>query len=74
VDVRLAQAREHHRLAGESDRSARQHREQRDWLVRSLRADDHPLTYEKLAAGIGCSPELIAYIVTGRRSAGRHEE
>jgi Mitochondrial ribosomal protein subunit L20 len=63
-DIRAQQAREHHRrsraLAGEAAR----HREQRDRLIRQLRAGDpERWTYPALARAVGCSPELIAYVV-----------
>lgn len=48
---------------------ARQKREQRDELIRRVRADDERhWTYARLAAEVGCSPELIAYIVTTERT------
>jgi len=64
VDSRAQQAREHHReSAGLSEQAAR-HREQRDRLVRQLRADDpREWTYPALARAVGCSPELIAHII-----------
>ncbi len=64
MDIRAQQAREHHRSsAGLTDQAAR-HREQRDALVRQLRADDPARwSYTALAKAVGCSPELIAYIV-----------
>ena len=43
---------------------AARHRELRDRLIRTLRADDpRRWTYPALAAAVGCSPELIAHIV-----------
>lgn len=64
MDARAQQAREHHRESGKLSEQAAQHREQRDRLVRQLRADDPARwTYPALAAAVGCSPELIAYIV-----------
>jgi hypothetical protein len=70
-DARAAQAREAHRLAGEADRLAAQHRMQRDRLVRQLRADDPGRwSYSALAAAVGCSPELIAAILKGRTRTG----
>ena len=66
-DARAVQAREAHRLAGDAERLAAQHRAQRDRLVRQLRADDPARwSYTALAAAVGCSPELIAAIVKGR--------
>lgn len=64
MDIRAQQAREHHRLAAENERLAGMHRAQRDRMIRQLRADDPGRwTYPKLAAEVGCSPQLIAYIV-----------
>ena len=64
MDIRAQQAREHHREAAADEARAASHREQRDRLVRQLRADDpRQWTYPVLAAAVGCSPELIAYIV-----------
>jgi hypothetical protein len=64
MDIRAQQAREHHRESlGLSEQSA-QHRQQRDQLVRQLRADDPGTwSYTALAKAVGCSPELIAYII-----------
>lgn len=67
MDIRAQQAREHHKLAAEDERSAARHREQRDRLIRQLRADDpQRWTYPALAAAVGCSPELVAYIIRMR--------
>ena len=64
MDIRAATAREENRLAAEDERSAGLHREKRDRLVRQLRAEDPGRwTYPALAKAVGCSPELIAYIV-----------
>ena len=72
MDIRVQQAREHHRLAAESERLAGDHRKQRDRLVRQLRADDPgQWTYPALAAAVGCSPQLIAYIITEVSSSQR---
>ncbi|QYN38508.1 hypothetical protein K1T35_15555 [Pseudonocardia sp. DSM 110487] len=66
-DPRAVQAREAHRLAGDAERLAAQHRAQRDRLVRQLRAEDPARwSYTALAGAVGCSPELIAAIVKGR--------
>jgi hypothetical protein len=66
-DARAVQAREAHRLAGDAERLAAQHRAQRDRLVRQLRAEDPARwSYTALATAVGCSPELIAAIVKGR--------
>lgn len=44
--------------------SAARHRQQRDRLIRQLRDEDpRAWTYPALAAGVGCSAELIAYIL-----------
>ena len=70
MDVRAQQAREHHRESlGLSEQSA-QHRQQRDALVRQLRADDPGRwSYVALAKAVGCSPELIAHIIRMSRQA-----
>ncbi len=66
-DARAVHAREAHRLAGDAERLAAQHRAQRDRLVRQLRAEDPARwSYTALAAAVGGSPELIAAIVKGR--------
>lgn len=64
MDIRAQQAREHHRESTGFTEQAARHREQRDRLVRQLRADDPARwTYPALAAAVGCSPELIAHII-----------
>jgi hypothetical protein len=63
MDVRAAQAREHHRQAGSHDGVAARHRAQRDQLVRALRREDPTPSYRMLAATVGCSPQLIAHII-----------
>lgn len=64
MDVRAAQAREENRLAAQDEQSAGAHREQRDQLVRQLRAEDPGRwTYLALARAVNCSPELIAHII-----------
>ena len=63
-DVRADQAKREHRQSRARDAEARQHREARDYLVRVLRREDPSYwTYTRLAAAIGCSPELIAHII-----------
>jgi hypothetical protein len=72
VDIRVALAREKNRLAGEFGQLARQHRDQRDQLVRELRAEDsQKWTYPALARGVGISPELVAKIIRTREMEGR---
>jgi uncharacterized coiled-coil DUF342 family protein len=67
VDPLAQQAREHHRKAGDASRAADRHRSQRDELIRRLwEAQREQWTYAKLAKAVGCSPELIAKIVSGR--------
>lgn len=69
-DPRATLAREAHRLSGEADRLAAQHRAQRNRLVRQLRAEDpQRWTYSALAGAIGCSSELIAAIISERTGA-----
>ncbi len=64
MDIRVQQAREHHRESNRHGEISAQHRDQRDALVRSLRSEDpETWTYPALAKAVGCSPELIAYIV-----------
>ena len=66
-DVRAQQAREHHRASAAANAQAKQHQEQRNQLVRALRAEDpQRWSYKALAAAVGCSPELIAAIIQGR--------
>lgn len=66
------EAREAHRLAGQSDALANQHRDMRNRIVRQLRAEDpQRWTYAALAAAIGISQESIAAIIQGR--LGRRE-
>lgn len=67
MDPRAQQAREHHRKAGDAASGAGRHRAQRDALVRDLWVTQRQRwTYAKLAKAVGCSPELIAKIITGR--------
>jgi hypothetical protein len=67
-DGRVQQAREHHRKAAEALAAAERHRTQRDELIRRARAEDpNTWTYARLADAVGCSPELVAAIVQGRR-------
>lgn len=66
-DPRAALAREAHRLSLEADALAARHRQQRNSLIRALRAED-PMrwTYLALAQAVGIKPELVAAIVQGR--------
>jgi len=64
MDIRAQQAREHHRESAGLTGQATRHRQQRDTLVRQLRADDPGTwSYVALAKAVGCSPELIAHIM-----------
>lgn len=66
-DPRVQQAREHHRRAAQAIAVAERHRQQRDALIRQIRATDPDAwSYSALAAALGCSKELIAAIVKGR--------
>jgi len=66
-DVRALQAREHHSALAGLRGQADMHRQERNRLVRMLRAEDaERWTYAALAAAIGCKEELIAAIVQGR--------
>jgi hypothetical protein len=72
VTAAVDEAREAHRLAGQSDALANQHRDMRNRIVRQLRAEDpQRWTYAALAAAIGISQESIAAIIQGR--LGRRE-
>lgn len=63
-DPRIALARDEHRLSLASEDQAGRHRMTRDELVRTLRREDPKTwTYGALADAVGCSRELIAYIV-----------
>jgi AraC-like DNA-binding protein len=62
VDLRAAQAREHHRLARDEERAAIAHRERRDHLVRTLYGEGG-WSYASLARAVGCSRELVAKIM-----------
>lgn len=66
MDARVALARENHRMSATDEASAKSHREQRDAIVRQLRSED-PATWtlSRLAKAVGCSKELIAYILKG---------
>jgi len=67
----LQAARQLHSEVGGQLAIARQKREQRDELIRRVRADDERhWTYARLAAEVGCSQELIAYIITGGKRSG----
>lgn len=67
MDPRAQQAREHHRLSADASRVAGQHRDRRDRLIRDLWLCERDIwTYAKLARAVGCSPELIAKIITNR--------
>ncbi|MGB0972506.1 MAG: hypothetical protein ACPGVG_16335 [Mycobacterium sp.] len=64
MDPLARQAAEHHRKAGDASRAADVHRQQRDELIRRLWATERDRwTHAKLAAAVGCSPELIAKII-----------
>jgi len=73
MDARAVQAREHHRLAGQADRTAAQHREQRDRIIIQLAGEGW--TYAAIAGAVGCSPELVNKVLraAGRTRRGRRE-
>lgn len=72
MDIKVQQAREHHARSLEKEAEAGRERDQRDRLIRQLRGDDPKRwSYGALAKAVGCSPELIAYIITGRKKALR---
>lgn len=61
---RIALARQAHEASLRSEKEASRYRQQRDELIRSVRAEDpKKWKYATLAKAIGCSPELIAYIM-----------
>lgn len=63
-DTRPQLARDAHASAHGHDQAARDRRDIRDLVVRELRAEDPKRwTMSKLAAEVGCSKELIAYIL-----------
>lgn len=67
MDVRIAQARHHHRESLSADGEAAEHRAQRNALIRRLREEDaRRWTYAALAAAVNISPELVAAIVQRR--------
>lgn len=75
VDIRAQQARENHRLASECDADAALHRRRRDEFVRQLRAEDPgEWSYGALAAAVGCSKELIAYVCRAPAGSGQFHE
>jgi len=64
MDIRIQQAREHHTAAADLDDQAHRRRGIRDHLIRQLRQEDPKYwSLSRLAMEIGCSKELIAYIV-----------
>jgi len=67
MDSRAAAAREAHAASLAALEDAARHRERRDQLILQLRRDDPSWTYERLASVIGCSPELVAKIVSQAR-------
>ena len=69
-DQRARMAREYHRWAADNEAQAALCREKRDEMILALRADDPRYwSYSRLAKEVGCSEQLIAYIVTGKRAA-----
>lgn len=68
MDARAMRAREEHRLAGESERLAGQHRSQRDHLIRELRADGW--SYTRIAQAVECGWELVRAVCKGRVGPG----
>lgn len=66
-DSRAARAREENTLLEEARRQADQHRDQRNRLIRLLRAEDpQRWTYPALAAAVGIDMELVRAICKGR--------
>ena len=71
MDTRERLARECHQAAGELERQSAILRAQRDHIVLTLCAEDpRKWTYSRLAMSLGCSTELIAYIVRNGRLRG----
>lgn len=75
-DLRPYQASQYHVSAAASDANARQFRNERDRIIRELRAEDpKKWTMSRLAEAVDCSKELIAYILkTEDRDAGAGDE
>jgi hypothetical protein len=70
-DLRPVQARMFHAEAAANDTRARGNRNSRDAIVRELRAEDpKQWTLSRLADAVGCSKELIAYIVKTEETNG----
>lgn len=67
-DPRAVRAREAHRLAGESERLAGQHRAERDRLIRELHADGW--SYTEVSRAVGCGWETVRAVVKGRVGPG----
>jgi hypothetical protein len=66
LDARASIARECHRAASAAEEEAARYRQQRDELLRRLRADDPQYwTLSRLARMVGCSKELV-YKIVGR--------
>jgi hypothetical protein len=72
VETLVQQAREAHRVSQEHSRLSAHHRNRRDHLIRRAYGLG-TYSYSSLARQVGCSPELIAKIITGRpeREHGR---
>jgi hypothetical protein len=63
-DYRVEQARDYHAEARALDQRAHAYRRMRNTLVRTLRTGDpEKWTLSALAAEVGCSKELIAFIL-----------
>lgn len=63
----LSLAKMAHRQSLQSEDEADLHRQRRDKAIRDLRKQDPKRwTYPKIAQAVGCSPQLVAYIVKGR--------
>lgn len=67
MEVWIAAAREHHRLALEADGSAASHRQQRDQVI--YRLLDDGWSYGQVAHAIRCSKSLVARIAWSRQVA-----
>jgi hypothetical protein len=64
MDPRVMRARELHRRAAEHEELAGSARAARDALIREIHASGG-MSYQALAAALGCSKELIRAVVKG---------
>lgn len=68
MDIWVQRAREENRAAQQDEKSAGQHRANRDEAIRRLRADDPAQwTYAAIAKAVGIGPEMVAKICRADR-------